>query len=61
MEAMIRKWGGGEVLKRAVRGMLPKNKLRDPRLSRLKGKFFSNAHEEMTVQRRKTGRDERIG
>lgn len=39
MEAMIKKWGGGEVLKRAVRGMLPKNRLRDPRLSRLKGKL----------------------
>lgn len=38
MEGMIRKWGGGEVLRRAVRGMLPKNRLRDPRLGRLKGK-----------------------
>ena len=37
MEAMIRKWGGGEILKRAVRGMLPKNRLRDKRLDRLKG------------------------
>ncbi len=37
MESMIRKWGGGEVLKRAVRGMLPKNRLRDKRLDRLKG------------------------
>ncbi|MCJ1424817.1 54S ribosomal protein L23, mitochondrial [Sticta canariensis] len=36
METMVRKWGGGEVLKRAVRGMLPKNRLRDPRLARLK-------------------------
>lgn len=40
MEGMMRKWGGGEVLKRAVRGMLPKNRLREPRLERLKGKFF---------------------
>lgn len=40
METMMRKWGGGEVLKRAVRGMLPKNRLRDPRLARLKGEFF---------------------
>lgn len=40
MENMVRKWGGGEVLKRAVRGMLPKNRLRDPRLARLKGEFF---------------------
>ena len=40
MEGMIRKWGGGEVLKRAVSGMLPKNRLRKPRLERLKGPFF---------------------
>ena len=33
---MFAKWGGGEVLKRAVRGMLPKNRLRDKRLDRLK-------------------------
>ncbi|KAI4178036.1 MAG: hypothetical protein LQ346_007580, partial [Caloplaca aetnensis] len=39
MESMMRKWGGGEVLKRAVRGMLPKNRLRDKRLDRLKGEF----------------------
>ena len=39
MEGMIRKWGGGEVLKRAVSGMLPKNRLRKPRLERLKGEF----------------------
>lgn len=36
MDGMLRKWGGGEVLKRAVRGMLPKNRLRDGRLERLK-------------------------
>lgn len=36
MDAMMRKWGGGEVLKKAVRGMLPKNRLRDKRLGRLK-------------------------
>ena len=40
MESLIRKWGGGEVLKRAVRGMLPKNRLRDKRLERLKGEFL---------------------
>ena len=40
MEGMIKKWGGGEVLKRAVRGMLPKNRLRDIRLARLKGEFL---------------------
>lgn len=36
MDAMFGKWGGGEVLKKAVRGMLPKNRLRDKRLARLK-------------------------
>ncbi|KAI9723074.1 MAG: 54S ribosomal protein L23, mitochondrial [Chrysothrix sp. TS-e1954] len=36
MDRMFDKWGGGEVLRRAVRGMLPKNKLRDKRLARLK-------------------------
>ncbi|KAI4199481.1 MAG: hypothetical protein LQ350_004622 [Teloschistes chrysophthalmus] len=43
MESMIRKWGGGEILKRAVRGMLPKNRLRDKRLERLKV-FEGEAH-----------------
>lgn len=41
MEKMMAKWGGGEVLKRAVRGMLPKNRLRDDRMGRLKCKFIS--------------------
>ena len=36
MDKMFDKWGGGEVLKKAVRGMLPKNRLRDKRLARLK-------------------------
>lgn len=36
MDRMFEKWGGGEVLKRAVSGMLPKNRLRDKRLARLK-------------------------
>ncbi|OJJ01198.1 hypothetical protein ASPVEDRAFT_130281 [Aspergillus versicolor CBS 583.65] len=36
MDMMFEKWGGGEVLRRAVRGMLPKNRLRDKRLARLK-------------------------
>ena len=40
MEGMVRKWGGGEVLKKAVRGMLPKNRLRDDRLARLKGEWW---------------------
>lgn len=37
MDRMIVKYGGAEVLRRAVRGMLPKNRLRDIRLERLKG------------------------
>lgn len=36
MDKMFAKWGGGEVLKKAVGGMLPKNRLRDKRLARLK-------------------------
>lgn len=40
MDRMIGKYGGAEVLRRAVRGMLPKNRLRDIRLDRLKGAFF---------------------
>ena len=36
MENMIEKWGGGEVLRKAVSGMLPKNRLRKGRLERLK-------------------------
>ncbi|KPI41112.1 54S ribosomal protein L23, mitochondrial [Cyphellophora attinorum] len=36
MDKMFEKWGGGEVLKKAVSGMLPKNRLRDKRLARLK-------------------------
>lgn len=38
MDRMMAKWGGGEVLRRAVRGMLPKNRLRDDRMARLKCK-----------------------
>ena len=40
MERMMEKWGGGEILRRAVRGMLPKNRLRDDRMARLKCEFF---------------------
>ncbi len=36
MDRLFAKWGGGEVLRRAVSGMLPKNRLRTPRLARLK-------------------------
>ncbi len=38
----MEKWGGGEVLRRAVRPMLPKNRLRDVRLARLKSKCFDS-------------------
>ncbi|KAM0720031.1 hypothetical protein Q7P37_004166 [Cladosporium fusiforme] len=43
MERMMEKWGGGEILRRAVRGMLPKNRLRDDRMARLKC-FEGTAH-----------------
>ncbi|TLD37618.1 Topoisomerase 1-associated factor 1 [Venturia nashicola] len=43
LERMMEKWGGGEILRRAVRGMLPKNRLRDVRLGRLKT-FEGHAH-----------------
>ena len=36
LEKMVEKWGGGEVLRKAVSGMLPKNRLRKGRLDRLK-------------------------
>jgi large subunit ribosomal protein L13 len=36
MEKLMAKWGGGEVLRKAVSGMLPKNRLRKERLARLK-------------------------
>lgn len=36
MQGLMEKYGGGEVLRRAVRGMLPKNRLRDKRLARLR-------------------------
>jgi large subunit ribosomal protein L13 len=42
MEQLMRKWGGGEILRRAVSGMLPKNRLRQPRLARLKGKLYQS-------------------
>ncbi len=40
LERMMEKWGGGEVLKRAVKGMLPSNNLRKIRLARLKSEFY---------------------
>ncbi|EPS40444.1 hypothetical protein H072_5726 [Dactylellina haptotyla CBS 200.50] len=42
MERVLEKFGGGEVLRRAVSGMLPKNRLRDVRLARLK--VFEGVH-----------------
>lgn len=39
MDQMFAKWGGGEVLRRAVKGMLPKNRLQEPRLARLKSEL----------------------
>ncbi|KAI9828975.1 MAG: hypothetical protein M1819_006474 [Sarea resinae] len=43
MDNMFAKWGGAEVLRKAVSGMLPKNRLRDKRLARLKA-FEGLAH-----------------
>lgn len=40
MEKLMEKWGGAEILRRAVRGMLPKNRLRDVRLNRLRGEWL---------------------
>ncbi|KAI4096695.1 MAG: hypothetical protein LQ344_000835 [Seirophora lacunosa] len=59
MESMMRKWGGGEVLKRAVRGMLPKNRLRDKRLERLKV-FEGEAHPYKTNLIKFDGRTRRV-
>lgn len=43
MDVLMEKFGGGEVLRKAVNGMLPKNKLRKQRLARLKV-FEGDAH-----------------
>jgi large subunit ribosomal protein L13 len=43
MDALKDKFGGAEVLRKAVSGMLPKNRLRDKRLARLKA-FEGEAH-----------------
>ncbi|KAI9740725.1 MAG: 54S ribosomal protein L23, mitochondrial [Claussenomyces sp. TS43310] len=43
METLMGKLGGAEVLRKAVSGMLPKNRLRDDRLARLKA-FEGEAH-----------------
>ncbi|TVY33818.1 54S ribosomal protein L23, mitochondrial, partial [Lachnellula occidentalis] len=43
MDELMSKLGGAEVLRKAVAGMLPKNRLRDDRLARLKA-FEGEAH-----------------
>jgi large subunit ribosomal protein L13 len=43
MDGLLEKLGGAEVLRKAVSGMLPKNRLRDDRLARLKA-FEGDAH-----------------
>ncbi|TPX14812.1 uncharacterized protein E0L32_005207 [Thyridium curvatum] len=43
MDVLMDKYGGSEVLRKAVSGMLPKNRLRDKRLARLKV-FEGEAH-----------------
>ncbi|KAF4591452.1 ribosomal protein L13 [Ophiocordyceps camponoti-floridani] len=43
MDVLMEKLGGSEVLRKAVNGMLPKNRLRDKRLARLKA-FEGDAH-----------------
>ncbi|KAK8848878.1 50S ribosomal protein L13 [Apiospora arundinis] len=43
MDVLMAKYGGAEVLRKAVSGMLPKNRLRDKRLARLKA-FEGSAH-----------------
>jgi large subunit ribosomal protein L13 len=43
MDVLMEQHGGAEVLRKAVSGMLPKNRLRDKRLARLKA-FEGEAH-----------------
>ncbi|KAL2277368.1 hypothetical protein FJTKL_00071 [Diaporthe vaccinii] len=43
MDVLMEKFGGSEVLRKAVSGMLPKNRLRKKRLARLKA-FEGEAH-----------------
>lgn len=43
MDVLMEKFGGSEVLKKAVSGMLPKNRLRKTRLARLKA-FEGETH-----------------
>jgi large subunit ribosomal protein L13 len=43
MDVLMDKFGGAEVLRKAVSGMLPKNRLRTKRLERLKA-FEGDAH-----------------
>ncbi|OJJ46682.1 hypothetical protein ASPZODRAFT_132793 [Penicilliopsis zonata CBS 506.65] len=59
MDKMFEKWGGGEVLRRAVRGMLPKNRLRNKRLARLK--TFEGLHHPYKQNIVKIGHESAIG
>lgn len=43
MDVLMAKHGGAEVLRKAVSGMLPKNRLREKRLARMKA-FEGDAH-----------------
>ncbi|PHH52029.1 54S ribosomal protein L23, mitochondrial [Ceratocystis fimbriata CBS 114723] len=43
MDVLMEKHGGSEILRKAVSGMLPKNRLRDKRLARMKA-FDGEAH-----------------
>ncbi|KAK0637231.1 ribosomal protein L13-domain-containing protein [Bombardia bombarda] len=43
MDVLMDKFGGAEVLRKAVSGMLPKNRLREKRLARMKA-FEGDAH-----------------
>jgi ribosomal protein L13 len=52
MDRMMEKWGGSEVLRRAVRGMLPKNRLRDDRMARLKSELLLQKHTNVTISNR---------
>jgi len=51
MDRMMRKFGGAEVLRRAVSGMLPKNRLREVRLARLRAfEGFGHPYKENLVR-----------
>lgn len=48
MEVLKNKHGGGEILRRAVSAMLPKNRLREPRLARLRGDIDLHIKDKLT-------------